>query len=183
MWESGPVKTADLLLHPVRMRIVHAMAGEGTHTTSDLCVRLPDVPKTSLYRHVGLLADAGLLEVVDEKRVHGAVERSYRLRRDQAAIDAGTAAAMSLDDHRRGFAAAMATLLAEFNAYLDRDGADPAADSVGYRQGALWLDEDELAEMIGALGDLLAARARNQPAEGRRAYLLSTIFFPASRLL
>lgn len=90
---------------------------------------------------------------------------------------------MSLDDHRRGFAAAMATLLAEFNAYLDRDGADPAADSVGYRQGALWLDEDELAEMIGALGDLLAARARNQPAEGRRAYLLSTIFFPASRLL
>jgi hypothetical protein len=28
----------------------------------------------------------------------------------------------------------MAALLAEFSAYLDRDGADPAADSVGYRQ-------------------------------------------------
>jgi hypothetical protein len=39
--------------------------------------------------------------------------------------------------HRRGFAAAMAALIAEFNAYLDRDGADPAADSVSYRQGTL----------------------------------------------
>ncbi|MFD6070453.1 MULTISPECIES: helix-turn-helix domain-containing protein [Amycolatopsis] len=174
------MKTVDLLLHPVRMRVVHAMAGESVHTTSELCARLPDVPKTSLYRHVGLLADAGLLEVVDEKRVHGAVERSYRLRRERATIDSDTAASLSLDDHRRGFAAAVATLLAEFNAYLDQEGAGPVADSVGYRQGVLWLDEDELAEMVGALGDLLAARARNTPGEGRRAYLLSPIFFPVA---
>ncbi|WP_433221161.1 hypothetical protein [Microtetraspora malaysiensis] len=40
---------------------------------------MPDIPKTSVYRHVGLLADAGVLEVTDEQRVHGAVERHYRL--------------------------------------------------------------------------------------------------------
>ena len=40
---------------------------------------------------------------------------------------------MSLDDHRRGFAAAMAVLIAEFNAYLAREGANPPADSVSYR--------------------------------------------------
>ncbi|MFR9779961.1 hypothetical protein ACL02O_28380 [Micromonospora sp. MS34] len=40
-------------------------------------------------------------------------------------IDADAAAAMTLEDHRRGFAAAMAVLIAEFNAYLDRDGTDP----------------------------------------------------------
>jgi hypothetical protein len=37
----------------------------------------------------------------------------------------------------------MAALHAEFNAYLDRDGADQTADSVGYRQGILWLTPDE----------------------------------------
>jgi hypothetical protein len=31
---------------------------------------------------------------------------------------------MTLEEHRRGFAAAMAVLIAELNAYLDRDGAD-----------------------------------------------------------
>ncbi|WP_344842114.1 helix-turn-helix domain-containing protein [Nonomuraea dietziae] len=84
-----------LLLHPVRLRIVHAMSGERTRTTSDLCARLPDVPKTTVYRHVGLLAEAGVLEVESEQRVHGAVERRYRLRREQAVIDRDAAASMS----------------------------------------------------------------------------------------
>ena len=63
-------------------------------------------------------------------------------------IDADRAASMSLEDHRRGFAAAMAVLLAEFNAYLDREHADPFADSVSYRQGPLWLNQQELAGLI-----------------------------------
>src|SRR5450432_1850225 len=84
IWDRQSVDTIDLLLHPVRLRVVHAMSGGRTHTTSDLCARLPDVPKTTLYRHVGLLAEGGVLEVADEQRVHGAVERHYRLRRDRA---------------------------------------------------------------------------------------------------
>ncbi|WP_285499646.1 helix-turn-helix domain-containing protein [Actinokineospora sp. NBRC 105648] len=170
--------TLDLLLHPVRLRVVHTFSGDRTRTTTDLCVALPDVPKTTVYRHVGLLADAGVLEVVDERRVHGAVERHYRLRRDQAGIDAELAAAMSPADHRRGFAAAMAALHAEFNAYLDREGADPTADSAGYRQATLWLNQDELAGMITVLRGLFADLADNEPTRGRSPYLVSPIFFP-----
>jgi DNA-binding transcriptional ArsR family regulator len=170
--------TVDLLLHPIRLRIVYAMSDTHTRTTSDLCARLPEVPKTSVDRHVGLLAEAGVLEVADEQRVHGAVERHYRLRREPVVIDADAAAAMSLDDHRHGFTAAMAVLHAEFNAYLDRDGADPPADSVGYRQGITWLTPDERAELIDAVRAVLATKANNQPAPGRRPHLLSMIFFP-----
>jgi DNA-binding transcriptional ArsR family regulator len=172
------VDTLDLLLHPIRLRIVHAMSGGRTCTTSDLGARLPDVPKTTVYRHVGLLVEAGVLEVADEQRVHGAVERHYRLRRDRIVIDADAAAAMSLDDHRHGFAAAMAALLAEFNAYLDRDGADPIADSVGYRQGTVWLSPQERAELIGAVMNALATKTGNQPAPGRSPHLMSMILFP-----
>jgi DNA-binding transcriptional ArsR family regulator len=174
------VDTLDLLLHPIRLRIVHAMSGGRTRTTSDLCARLPDVPKTTVYRHVGLLAEAGVLEVADEQRVHGAVERHYRLRVDRAVIDADAAASLSLDDHRHAFTTGMAALLAEFNAYLDRDGADPTADSVGYRQGTLWLSPEERAEMIDALRAVLAPRVANEPAPGRTPHLLSAIFFPTA---
>jgi DNA-binding transcriptional ArsR family regulator len=172
------VDTLDLLLHPVRLRVVHAMTGGQTRTTSDLCALLPDIPKTTLYRHVGLLAEAGLLEVAGEQRVHGAVERRYRLRQTRARIDPDTAASMSLDDHRRAFAAAMATLLAEFNAYLDREHADPAADSVGYTQIPLWLSQGELAELITEVRGAIVSRAHNKPAPGRRLHLLSPILFP-----
>lgn len=168
----------DLLLHPVRLRIVHAMSGGRARTTSDLCARLPDVPKTSVYRHVALLAEGGVLEVVAEHRVHGAVERHYRLRPDRPEIDSEAAATMSLDDHRRGFTATMAALLAEFNAYLDQPGADPIADSVGYRQGILWLTETELAELIKDVRQAVARHAGNGPAPGRTPRLHTMISFP-----
>jgi hypothetical protein len=170
--------TLEMLLHPVRLRIVHAMSGWRTRTTSDLAARLPDVPKTTLYRHVGLLAEAGFLEVAGEQRVHGAVERSYRLRRDRPRIDSDAAASMTLEDHRQGFAAAMAALLAEFNAYLDRANVDPMADSVSYRQRPLWLDQAELAELVSDMSTVLMSRWDNEPAPGRRPHLLSTILFP-----
>ncbi|MFE6685114.1 helix-turn-helix domain-containing protein [Streptomyces sp. NPDC057743] len=169
----------ELLLHPVRLRVLHALAGDRALTTSQLRERMPEVPKVTLYRHVGLLAEAGFLELVEEQRVRGAVERHYRLRRDRPVIDADAASAMSTDDHRRGFAASMAVLIAEFNAYLDRPGADPVADAVSYRQGTLWLSPDELAaihrELLAVLGPLLA----NGPAPGRSPYLMSRIFFPS----
>jgi DNA-binding transcriptional ArsR family regulator len=170
--------TLDLLLHPVRLRIVHAMAGGRIVTTTGLCARLPDVPKTTVYRHVGLLAEAGVLEVAGEQRVHGAVERRYRLSPARARIDADMAASMSLDDHRRAFAAAMAALLAEFSAYLDRVDADPTADLAGYRQIPLWLSRDELTELIGQVTEAVVAKAGNQPAPGRRLHLVSPILVP-----
>ncbi|MDH6122177.1 helix-turn-helix domain-containing protein [Kitasatospora sp. GAS204B] len=173
--------TVDLLLHPVRLRLVHALSGGRTLTTSQLCALLPDVSKATVYRHVGLLAEGGLLEVAEEHRVRGAVEREYRLRRERAVIGAGAAAAASRDDHRRIFAVAMATLLAEFNAYLDRDSADPAADLVGYRQHALWLSPAELAELIGELRAAIVSRIGNEPAPERTRHLLSPIMFPAEQ--
>ncbi|NRQ40565.1 helix-turn-helix domain-containing protein [Nonomuraea sp. NN258] len=170
------MNTLELLGHPVRLRVVHAMRGGRLLTTSELCERIPDVSKATLYRHIDLLAGGGVLEVADERRVRGAVERRYRLRQEQAVIDADT---LSREDYRRGFAIAMATLLAEFNAYLDREEADPAADLVGFRQHAVWLSPDELLELIGDLRAAIAPRLANQATSGRARYLLSPVLFPA----
>jgi DNA-binding transcriptional ArsR family regulator len=172
------VDTLELLLHPVRVRILHAMSGGLTRTTSELRARLPDVSKATVYRHVSLLAEAGVLEVVSEQRVHGAVERRYRLHRPLAVIDADAAASMTLDEHRNAFAAAMAALVAEFNTYLDRANADPTEDKVGYRQIPLWLSKDEIAELISEVQGTVIAKMDNQPTSGRRLYLVSPILFP-----
>jgi DNA-binding transcriptional ArsR family regulator len=174
------VKTADLLLHPVRLRLVHALSGGREYTTAQLCARLPDVPRVTVYRHIAALVEGGFLEVAGEQRVRGAVERRYQLRQDRPVIDADAAAAMTLEDHRRGFAAAIAVLIAEFNAYLDRAGADPTADGVSYRQGTLWLSPEELAETVRKVLAALQSSAANKPAPGRAPYLLSPILFPAA---
>ena len=178
MWESGVVDTIDLLLHPVRIRIVHAFADGRTLTTAELGARLPDVPKTTLYRHVGMLAEAGLLEVTGEQRIHGAVERSYQLNRASTRISPQQAAAMTVDDHRNGFAAAVAAMLADFNAYLDRPDANPTTDMVGYVQVPLWLSREELEAMAAQIREMFMSKMDNGPGPGRRLYLVSPIVFP-----
>jgi hypothetical protein len=165
-------------MHPVRIRIVHAFAGARVRTTSDLQARLPDVPHTSLYRHVGLLATAGVLEVVDEQRVRGTVERSYRLNRQRATVDEDAVEGMPIEAHRRAFAAAMAALIAEFGSYLDRGNAAPSRDLVGYRQIPVWLSPAELSALITGVQALLTRAISHKPTSQRRQYLLSPILFP-----
>jgi Fe2+ or Zn2+ uptake regulation protein len=38
-------------------------------TTTQLRARMPDVSPATVYRHVALLTDAGVLKVVEEQRV------------------------------------------------------------------------------------------------------------------
>lgn len=175
--------TAELLLHPIRLRIVHALTGGQAMTTAELRERLSDVPKPSMYRHLALLVDAGIL-VTDSEQVNrgNLVQRRYRLDRAKSVVDAGDAARASKDDHRRIFAAAISVLVAEFNGYLDQADADPSADLVGYRQHTAWLTADELGSMIEELRAALVPRLQQGPEPGRRPYLISPIMFPTKGL-
>ena len=167
-----------LLAHPVRLRVIHALRGGRVLTAGQLCARLDDVSKATVYRHLELLTEAGVLEIAEERRVRGAVERHYRLRGERAGIDPAQTAQLTGDDHRMGFAAATAALQAEFAAYLEREGSDPNADLVGYRQHAIWLSREELETLIAALRAAILPALGNEAAEGRSQYLLSPILFP-----
>lgn len=170
--------TANLLLHPVRLRILQTLAGMDPLTTSQLRDLLPDIAAATLYRHVAALADAGVLEVAGEKRVRGAVERSYRLRQEMTKIDPAAQAAMTKDDHSRAFTMFCASLMADFDRYLAHDDADPSTDSVVYRQAAVWLTNEETNALVAEITAAVTARAANTPGNGRARRYLSLIAMP-----
>jgi hypothetical protein len=178
--QESAVATADLLLHPVRMRVVQAFLGGRTLTTSGLREELPDVPAASLYRHVGLLADGGVLSVVGERKVRGTAERSYRLATESLLTPEDTAA-MTADDHRRAFATFVALLLGDFDRYLQRagDAPDLLRDRIGYRQAAVWVTDDEFDAMVADLAAAVTARMAHRPDGARRRRLISTVHLPA----
>ena len=72
----------------------------------------------------------------------------------------------------------MAVHIAEFSAYLDREGANPTANLVSYRQGTLWLNPDELTQLVNELFTILEPILSSGPAPGRAPYLLSPTTFP-----
>jgi Helix-turn-helix domain len=167
--------SADLLLHPVRLRIVQAFLGERALTTSELSAELSDISQASLYRQVARLVNAGVLQVVSERRVRGALERTYMLRLAAASIGPDEVASMSAEDHRQAFMVFVAGLLADADRYLRRPDIDPLRDGVTYRLAGLWLDDGEYAALLRDLVTVLHPRVANAPRKGRRRRILATV--------
>jgi Helix-turn-helix domain len=172
------VDSAELLLHPVRLRIVQAFLGDRALTTSQLSAELADVPAASLYRHVARLVSAGVLQVVAERRVRGAVERTYVLRLAAARVPLADLEGMSAEDHRQMFLAFAAGLIADFDRYLERGKIDLARDGVAFGIEGLWLTDAEYADMMLAIYRVLEPRRANAPRPGRRRRLIASVFLP-----
>jgi len=176
------VASANLLLHPVRLRIVKAFLGDRALTTSQLAAELADVPAASIYRHVARLTGAGVLQVVAERRVRGAVERTYTLRAAAAQIGLGEVAAMTPDEHMAAFTAYVAGMLADADRYLSTGTPDPRKDLADYRAGAMWLTDAEFAAFLRDLAAVFQPRLANAPGKNRRRRMIYTVFLPAPEL-
>jgi DNA-binding transcriptional ArsR family regulator len=175
-----PVTSAKLLLHPVRLRILEAFLGDRKLTTADLRSDLDDISAASLYRHVAFLVDGGVLDVVAERRVRGAVERTYVLRRPTRVTD--DVLKMTPDEHKRAFFGYVAALIADFDRYVSQPGADLLRDGVGYRIAAMWLDDAELTKFIKQFANLVQPLVHNPPTPGRKRRILRTVLLPGTGL-
>jgi len=171
---------ADLLLHPVRLRIVQAMAGRPM-TATEVKNLLGDVAQATLYRHLRQLKEGGLLEVVDERQVRGGVERTYQVVTEAVSLGADDLAGADRDDHFRYFTTFVGTLLTDYASYLGAGPIDLAADRVGFRQVPLWLSDEELDQLVEEIGTALRSRLDYAPGPGRRRRLLNSIVMPDDR--
>lgn len=172
------MRKVDAVLHPIRLRIVQAFLGSPTLTTRQLAERLPDVPQATLYRHLGTLADNGIIVVERENRVRGAVERVYRLPEGSASLTGPDLEGTPPEEHLRHFTTLLAALQGEFVRYLGRPGIDLAADGVGYRSFALNLTDEEFTAFLAEIGEVVGRAAANPPAPGRKRRAFTRITMP-----
>jgi DNA-binding transcriptional ArsR family regulator len=174
--DQSPTPVADLLLHPIRWRIVQRVLGREL-TTTELKEDLPDVPATTLYRHVAALIDAGYLTVVRERRVRGTTERTLSL--DQTTvgrIGEDEARAMTVEQHRQAFLLLLSRLAADFDRLVDRDELYTRMNQLGYSHLALYVDPADMAKLKEDMDALLAPYLHESPGKDRIA--LTTIALP-----
>lgn len=177
---SPPESHADLLLHPVRLRMLQLLATGRPFTAQQLSESLADVPPATLYRHLNKLAEAGVLAVVATRRVRGAQEKTYALAPGSGVLGPAEFARASREDHLRYFTTFLANLLGNYERYWAGDRPDPVADGVGYRSAPLYLSDKELLALAGAMSAAIAPYLANQPGPGRRLRLLSSVMMPAA---
>jgi DNA-binding transcriptional ArsR family regulator len=171
------VTSAKLLLHPVRLRIIEAFLGDRKLTTADLRAELPDVPPASLYRHLARLIDAGVLDVLSERKVRGTIERTY-VKHSQLNISRTELAQLSREELRRVFLSHVAALLTDIDHYLERDDTNVRQGGATFRIAALWLTDDELRELAARFGKLLQPYLDLPATPDRTRRVVRTIVLP-----
>lgn len=151
---------AKLILNPARLRILQYLKLRGRARTSDLVDHLSDVPRATVYHHVKLLEENGLIQVVQENRVRGTVEKVYAMREGGLPAAGGAeAVALSTAFHMG--------LMQEINDYFSREEGDGRGDRVFFTSTLLRISDQEYEALLRDLVALLKPYAERAPGEGR----------------
>lgn len=171
-------KRLELILHPVRMRILMALSGE-QHSPQELAELLPDVPQATLYRHIRDLAKGELIRVVEERPVRGTVEKVYSINTDASQLSEEDLELFNKEEHWRYYVAFIVTLLDDFQRYL-QSGEKPnlRLDGVGYSKHAMSLSDQEMQEFGRELKDVVLKFSEKGPSPDRRKRLVSIVVMP-----
>lgn len=171
-------KKADVILHPIRMRIIQALVTGGRMTPYQLQEVLRDIPQATLYRHLRKLKDTGILVVADERQNRGTVESVYMLPEMSAELTQEEIQNATAEDHLTYFINFGAHLIGEFGRYLHQPSMDIFKDGVTYRQHYLYLTAEENIELIHGFRNLMMKYVDNKPDDERRKRIYSIIAHP-----
>ena len=171
------VKKAEILFHPVRIRILQTLAARNL-TPLQLAEELVNVPQATLYRHLSKMVQADILKVVEEHPVRGTVEKVYGL--NHQALQAGTRDLLqaSREELMELFTSFVLAQVRDFGVYLQRENVNLIEDKVSFRQASLYLTDAEFMEFAGEIGQAFMKRLNNKPGPGRKPLSWTTIILP-----
>jgi DNA-binding transcriptional ArsR family regulator len=163
----------QILLDPIRSRIIQFIAVHQLVTAGELALSMPDVPKTTLYRHLGILHEHAIIKVVAENRIRGSVERTY-------ALDVESYAKLNtmenMPNNAFGF---LMNIYADFYRYFTSDNPKPAQDHIFMSNVNLLLTDKEFGELFGQINALLKEHLTNAPNDQRKQRSISFISSPS----
>lgn len=167
---------AKIVMNPVRMRIAQYLLLHEQGTTVQIGEELSDVPKASLYRHMRILEDAGLIQVVQENKKRGTVEKVYRLNRDNPMGSREP----EKEEIGQLIHSSLLGIMGEFQRYLKREDADPKRDLVSLSSVVLLLSDEEFQDFFARMGELYSSVLNNQPDGKRKPRKLTLISSPVT---
>ena len=171
----------DLILHPVRLRLLTELTGRALNSRQ-LATALPDIPQATLYRHIKTLVEGGIFTTVAENMVNGALERTYAITQGQERLSPPDLASMSSSEHEQAFNLFVASLSERFARYIEQADLDQLhEDGMSYNGTAIYLTEEERVSFQEQIIAAIGAFTTLGPGPGRQRYTLASIVIPDDR--
>ena len=161
----------EIVMNPVRQRIIQYLIVHVQGSTGEIRLELTDIPPASLYRHIKLLLDSGLIEVTKEERMRGAVEKTYRLTQnpDQEMMHQDIGAMLQTG---------LISLMNDFQKYFLSETNDPVKDMLSFSTSTLMMTDEEFLDFLMKLSALFGEAIKNTPGNGRKPRRLTLISSP-----
>lgn len=167
----------DLLLHPVRLRIILAIAGRQL-TPQELANELPDVPQATLYRNINTLRAGGILRVVKEHQVRNTIEKTYALPDQDLLLKAEDLEDAQPEDYIQLFTQYLGMLLGYYVRYIQQGDVDFSRDNLTFRMFPLYLNEEETTRVGQSINAALEPHLNNKPSPDRPRSIFGLVYLP-----
>lgn len=171
------VQKTEVLFHPVRVRILQALATRNL-TPLQLGEELVNVPQATLYRHLNKMVRADILKVVEERPVRGTVEKVYGLNHQALQTGSRDLLQASREELMELFTNFILGQVRDFGAYLQRENINLFEDKVSFRRASFYMTDAEFMELAGEIGQAFMKRLNNKSAPGRKPLMWTTIILP-----
>lgn len=169
------LRNFEVINHPVRMRL-YQLLHRNQLSITQLAQLLPDVPQSSIYRHIHRMLEAGVIRVADTRWVKGILERFYTATSElidpQELYQPGGLEKFA--DHVCLYGSVVAQELAR---YILEQGK-PDLENIAVRDHIFYASEEEFIQAREAIYALLQRLEQNPPAPGRVARRLFVMGHP-----
>ncbi|WP_025114132.1 transcriptional regulator [Lysinibacillus fusiformis] len=149
---------AEVLMHPVRMKILQALMHnkeEGLSTLEMISV-IKDVPQATLYRHIQILVDENIIKIVKERKVRSVTEKFYALNEGAAKLSKEEWTQLTTKQKLNYISYYQLALLSQYQNYLHSlDEKESTADLATFSFIDLTLTTDQFKNFDHELNDLL----------------------------
>ncbi|MFJ7731227.1 transcriptional regulator [Lysinibacillus sp. NPDC097231] len=149
---------AEVLMHPVRMKILQALMQdkeEGLSTLEMISV-IKDVPQATLYRHIQILVDENIIKIVKERKVRSVTEKFYAVNEGAPKLSKEDWTQLTTKQKLYYVSNYQLALLSQYQNYLQSlDAKDSTADLTTFSLIDLTLTSDQFKTFDNELNDLI----------------------------
>ncbi|MDO4487179.1 MAG: helix-turn-helix domain-containing protein [Bacillota bacterium] len=161
----------EACMNATRQRIIQVIMIKKEATSAEIGEELTDIPRASLYRHIKVLLDAGIITVVKEEFKRGSTEKTYAIAPRMPYDDTN-------EDYNSLIQSALMGLQGEFCRYFNGENPDPQRDLLTVGSASLMMSDEEMMEFIKAYGELIQRYMPNKPTEGRKVRKVTIVVSP-----
>ncbi len=139
----------EVMLNPTRMRIIQELATQQSLTSTQLCQKISDVPRTTMYRYINMLLEHRLLIIVSEKKIRGSIERTLALNISEFQKN------NTIENSSQNALGFLLEKYGRFHTYFCGPQPNPGQDKIFLNNTVLMLSDNEFNNFLSELRDLL----------------------------